>query len=104
MLPCAPRTNPVAILDFVETLTRPLPGGEEKMAPGTDMSRSATAAIGNWQCPRLLAGVNELDAVSLSLEAEREVESLPTVVLTLILIRRQRCEGDVACATKASQS
>ena len=31
---------PVAILDFVETLTQPLPKGEEKTFPGTDLITS----------------------------------------------------------------
>ena len=54
--------------------------------------------------PLLLARVDELDAVALILEAEREVEPLPTVVLTLILTRRQRCEGYVAHPAKAGHS
>src|SRR5215813_11948671 len=49
----------------------------------------------------LLAGVDELDAVALIFEAEREVETLPALVFTLFLTRRQRCEGHVPHAAKA---
>ena len=95
-------------LTSAQTRNSKMFGSSSTVMEGSTIDTGTTPPEQSGYCPRLctlilLARINKLNAVTLVFERVREAEVLPSAVLALILICRERSKRDVTYSAKACQ-